>query len=101
MQRLERSIGSDGMEEADIENGDDEGDDEVNLDGGTDKRAEYRRAKLHYLLKGLQLIKNPYTWSFGMGTKRKAWSFSQVAPPLVGPKRPRVGQVRFQEPGMI
>ena len=101
MQRLERSIGSDGMEEADVENGDDEGDDEVNPDGGTDKRAEYRRAKLHYLLKGLQLIKNPYTWSFGMGTKRKAWSFSQVAPPLVGPKRPRVGQVRFQEPGMI
>ena len=101
MQRLEGSRRSDGEDEVGADDSDEDGDDDANLDGGNDKRAEYRRAKLHYLLKGLQLIKNPYTWSFGMGTKRKVWSFSQSAPPVVGPKRPRIGQVRFQEPGMI
>jgi SNF2 family DNA or RNA helicase len=115
MRRLERAnAAEDLLEEDELDIGTAEEDNSGTVQGEElsvidDKSDEYRRAKLHYLLKGLQLIKNPYTLSFGGGTKRKPWSFadkSSSAPTapaypiqpthLVSPmKRRKVGQVRF------
>jgi hypothetical protein len=115
MRRLERANAAEDMlEEDELDIGTAEEENSGTIQGEElsvidDKSDEYRRAKLHYLLKGLQLIKNPYTLSFGGGTKRKPWSFADMscsAPTgpaypiqpthLVSPmKRRKVGQVRF------
>jgi SNF2 family DNA or RNA helicase len=60
------------------------------------KSSEYQRTKLQFLLKGLQLITNPSTISFGT-TKRKELVANEdsIHPPVS--KKPRKLRVRFQD----
>jgi SNF2 family DNA or RNA helicase len=57
---------------------------------------EYQRAKLQFLLKGLHLIKNHYTLSFGTGNKRKASAGDIFFQPSSRKKKANATRVRFQ-----
>jgi SNF2 family DNA or RNA helicase len=64
------------------------------------KNADYQRAKLQFLLKGLELIKNSYTLNF-RGNKRKVEVAEEVASTLVASlfatrKKAKGSRVRFK-----
>ena len=61
------------------------------------KTEEYQRAKLHFLLKGLELIKNQYTSSFGSQKRKIEESTEDGNGGLsMDDKKPKRTRVRFQ-----
>lgn len=60
------------------------------------KSSEYQRAKLQYLLKGLVLVANQYTSSFGVN-KRSTPIASLLSEPVAKKQRTNERRVRFQQ----
>ena len=62
------------------------------------KSSEYQRAKLQYLLKGLSLVANQYTSSFGVHNKRQAQAIVHrlISEPVSKKPRKTDRTVRFE-----
>lgn len=60
------------------------------------KSSDYQRARLQYLLKGLELVANQYTSSFGVN-KCSLPIATSISEPVSKKQRTKEGRVRFQE----